>query len=256
MDAENRTATREIITHSDKCVNCSFVVSDRVRELFEDASANHNLDGILLTNAELNRSILGSEPKPAPIHAGIAYHQSGNLWTAIYRYAIQNTELTVEERAFMYCLRYMLIVESMYSQIVDRVCYMLMWRTKPPTLGNLERWYNEGDTVHDLQRCSLAAKLKYLTENGFGYLADACDVELRNAVAHMTLTIDGPVHHSSTDKQVRNGVSIEGVNVRIKRRAENGTYVSEKVDVKEALFRLEKEVTSYVVAFERYKEMC
>lgn len=255
MDAENQVTTSEIISHSDECKNCSLVISDKVRKLFEDASANDNLDGVLLTNAELNQSILGSEPKPALIHAGIAYHQSGNLWTAIYRYAIQNTDLTAEERAFMYCLRYLLIVESMYSQIVDRVCYMLMWRTDPPTLGSLKNWHKKGHTVNDLQHYSLKAKIKYLTENGFGYLADACDVELRNAVAHMTLIINGPAHHSATDKQMRNGFSIEGVNVRIKRRAKNGTYVSEKVDMQEALLRLEGEVMRYTAAFERYKMM-
>lgn len=255
MDSENRTATREIISHSDECKNCTFVVSDRVRKLFEDASANHNLDDILLTNAELNRSILNSKPEPAPVHAGIAYHQCRSLWVSIFRSPNRNTDLTAEEQAFMYCLHYLLVVESMYHQIVDRVCYMLMWRTKPPTLGCLKRSYKEGYTVNDLRRCSLKSKIKYLTENGFGYLADACDVDLRNAVAHMTLTIDGPAHHSATDKQIRNGFSMDGVNIRIK-RSKNGTRVYEEVNVMEAIIRLESEVMSYTAAFRECKEMC
>jgi len=254
MDADDRTTTKDIITHSDKCRNCAFVVSAKIRKLFKDASLNRNLNDLFLTNDELNQSMLGSKPNPPPVYAGIAYHPSRSLWWSIFISPSWNTNLTAEEQAFMHCLHYLLIVESMYHQIVDRVCYMLMWRTKPPTLGNLKRWCKEVDTVNDLQHCSLKKKLDYLAENGFEYLADACDVDLRNAVAHMTLTIVRPVRRSAVVKQGRTGFRMEGVNVRIK-RTKNGTCVSEKVDVDNAVFQLEKEVRRYVIAFEECKRI-
>ena len=95
----------------------------------------------------------------------------------------------------------------------------------------------------------MAAKLKYLTENWFEYLANACDVDLRNAVAHMTLVIDGSAHHSATDEQTRYGFNMEGVNVCIKRRVKDEPDVTKKVDVVAANIRLEGEVRSYAAAF-------
>lgn len=256
MDAENRAATGEIVSHSDECTNCSWVVSDRVRELFKDASANHDMADVLLTNEELARFTFDFEHEPIPDHMAIVYHQSHSLWRNVYFHAIRHTDLTVEEKAFVYCLRYMLMAEAWYSQIVDRVCYLLMWRTNPPTLGSLKDRYKEGHTVNDLQHYNLKAKTKYLTENGFEYLATACDVELRNAAAHMTLVIDGSAHHSATDEQMRNGFSMDGVDIHIKRRAKDGTYVTEKVDVVAANTRLEGEIMRYAVAFAACKKMC
>lgn len=253
---EKSTTTREIITHSDKCVNCVFVVSDKVRELFKDASANHDMSDVLLTNEELARFMFDLEQDPVPDNMAIAYHQSHSLWRNIYLSAIQHTDLTVEEKAFVYCLRYLLMAEAWYSQIVDRVCYMLMWRTNPPTLGKIMGCCKKVDTIHDLQHHRLAAKLEYLTENGFGYLANACDVELRNAVAHMTVVINESAHHPDTDERTRNGFSMDGVDVHIKRRASDRTYVTDKVDVAEANLRLEGEVRRYAAAFGMCKEKC
>ena len=132
---------------------------------------------------------------------------------------------------------------------------MLMWRTKPPTLGSLKRWCKEVDTVNDLQHCRLKEKLDYLAKNEFEYLANACDVDLRNAVAHMTLTVVGRVHRPTAVKQVRRGFRMEGMNVRIK-RTKNKTRVSGNVDVEDAVFQLEKEVKKYVIAFEECKRVC
>ena len=104
------------------------------------------MSDVLLTNEELARFMFDPEPDPVLDHVAIAYHQSHSLWRSIYFHVIRHTDLTVEEQAFVYCLHYMLMAEAWYSQIVDGVCYMLMWRTNPPTLGNLKRWHKGGDT--------------------------------------------------------------------------------------------------------------
>lgn len=72
----------------------------------------------------------------------------------------------------------------------------------------------------------------------------------------MTLVIDGLAHHSTTDEQTLDGFSMEGVDVRIKRCAKDGAYVTEKVDVAAAHLRLEVEVRSYATAFSMCKRMC
>lgn len=99
----------------------------------------------------------------------------------------------------------------------------------------------------------MSGKLKYLTKNEFKHLADAGNVKQRNAVAHMTLVIDKSIHHSATDDQMRNGFSMERADVYIKIRAEDVTYISKKVNVKEANLLLK---TKYMSAFERCQEMC
>ena len=88
MNAEDRASTKDIITHSSKCKNCAFVVSDRIQKLFKDASINRNLNDILRTNAELNRSMLDykHKHKPAPVYAGITHHQSYHLWSSIFMF--------------------------------------------------------------------------------------------------------------------------------------------------------------------------
>lgn len=139
LDDESRTATSKIITHSNKYVNCVFVVSDKIQKLFRDTSANHDMTDILLTNEELDRYEFDFKQEPIPDDNVIVYHQNNSLWRNIYLHIIAHSDLGIKENASMYCLNYMLMDEAWYSQIVDRVCYMLIWRTNPPTLDNLKR---------------------------------------------------------------------------------------------------------------------
>lgn len=220
MDAENRTDTMEIITHSDKCVNCTFVVIDKVRKLLGDASANHDMTDVLLPLT------LNKYKKWRAIHPP---HTLGNM--------------PAEKQALLYCDHYLSMVEAWYTPIVDRVCYMLMWRTNPPTLDCLKgRWYNkvDADILNNLKHVVLSNKVKYLKKNEFEYLADACNVKLRNDIAHRTIAIDVSAPDFVTDIQTPFSI-MQGMNIRL----EDGTYV----DVIDAYIRLEHEVTKYSAAF-------
>lgn len=236
---QGRTVTDGLISHSDKCVNCFIIVRDKVRSLFEEASTNRNLEHLLLTDVEMDDNM----PR-ARLFAGVARHPGHEIWRSVFGHLIRYHGLTAEERTFTYCLNYLVVVESMYRPIVDRVCYMLAWRTNPPKLGNLK--HCENGTFDEIRNCRLVDKIEYLRKNGFGYLANACDTKLRNAMGHMAVTTDGPVVGPAAVEQGLTGLIVDGPDVRIK-RSEKGA--PETVDVRHAIFLLEKEVRNYIMAF-------
>lgn len=229
---------------------------DRVYKLFVNTSANRNLDNLFLSRDALNYCHAFNIPNTAIIHSAGADYQANNLWANVYNKTIQNAGLTDEERSFLYCLRYMLAVESMYSQIVDKICYLLVWRSNPPgtILGKNGHCCTKVDTVDIISRCSLATKCEFLAGNGFGDLADACDVKLRNATAHMTAIIGKPAvrsthHRTATTSEVRNEAIIEGADIRIRRSSKDGAYKWEKVDMEKARRSLDMAIWMYDTVF-------
>ena len=259
MDAENHIVTNVLAKSgiNDEHKKNLRATYDRVRRRFVNASTNRNLDNFFLTRDTLNYSHAFGLSNTAPIHSAGADFQSNNLWASIYNKTIQNAGLTDEERSFLYCLRYMLLVESTYSQIVDKMCYLLAWQTNPPGVirGEERHCCKRVDTIDMIsQRCSLATKCEFLANNGFRDIADACDVELRNAVAHLTAIIGEPtVKSMRRDTEITlelwNKVSIEGTDVRIRRRAMGGADRWTKVDMGKAIHRLEMAVWRYNVVF-------
>lgn len=154
---------------------------DRVYELFVNTSANRNLDNLFLSRDARNYCHAFNIPNTAIIHSAKADYQVNNLWVNIYNKTIQNAGLTDEERSFLYCLRYTLAVESIYSQIVYKICYLLVWRsnTLDPVLGKNGQCCKKVGIVDIIAtRCPLATKCEFLDNNRFGDLVDACDVEL------------------------------------------------------------------------------
>lgn len=230
---------------------------DRVRKLFVGASKNRNLDDIFLTRDILNYGKALGIPNTAPLHSANADYQTGNLWADIYNKTIQNAGLTDMEKSFLYCLRYLVRVESMYSQIVDKLCYLLVWQTDPPgsILGRNGNCCSKVDTVDTIsKRCTLATKCEFLADNGFGDLADACDIDLRNATAHMTyvignLEVKTERHHTETMSGFESKFTIEGSDIHIRRRTAGGADRIENVDISDANRRLEVAVWRYTVAF-------
>ena len=230
---------------------------DRVRKLFVGALENRNLDDFFLTKDAVNYCSVFGIANTAPIHAANADYQTGNLWAGIHNKAVRDAGLTDKEKSFLYCLSYMLHVESLYSQIVDKMCYLLAWQTKPPGIirgADKKHCCKQVDTIDAIStRCTLATKLEFLAGNGFGDLTDACDRDLRNAAAHMTAVIGKPTvkskhHKTETTTSVETKFSIEGTDIRVRRRA-GGADKWEKVDVKKAIHRLEMTVWLYITVF-------
>ena len=228
-----------------------------MHRLFTNASTNRNLDNLFLTRDTLNYCHAFSISNTALIHSAKADYQTSNLWVDIYNKIVQNAGLTGEEKSFLHCLRYMMHVESAYSQIVDKICYLLVWQTKQPSIirGDNMNCCKRVDTVDTIStRCPLATKCEFLAGNGFGDLADACDVDLRNSVAHMTAIIGKPTirttyNSTAATREMRNKVSITGTDVRIKRRSQDGSYKWEKVNIEKVGRQLEIAVWRYNAAF-------
>ena len=259
MDTENYIITNVLATSGidDEHKKDILATYDRVHRLFVNASTNRNLDDFFLTRDALNYSRAFGLSNTAAIHSAGADFQGNNLWANIYNKTIQNAGLTDEERSFLYCLRYMLLVESTYSQIVDKMCYLLAWQTNSPGVIRGDDGYccKHVDTVDMIsQRCPLAIKCEFLAKNGFTDVADACDVELRNAVAHMTAIIGKPTmknmrRRTETTREMWSKVSIEGTEIHIRRRVTGGADRWVKVDTTKAFHRLNMVVWRYNVVF-------
>ncbi|MBI1658945.1 MAG: hypothetical protein IS632_09295 [Thaumarchaeota archaeon] len=232
-------------------------VYDRVRRLFITASVNRNLDNFFLTRDAVNYCRAFHIPNTALIHGAKADYQTHNLWADVYNKTIKKAGLTDEEKSLLHCLRYMLAVESRYSQIVDKVCYLLVWQTNPPGMILGENGYRckKVDSVDTIStRCSLATKLEFLTNGGFGDLAGACDTDLRNAAAHMTTIIGKPTvknerYNTGTTAGFKTNFSIEGSDIHIKRRSKTGADSWEKLDIDKTGHRLDMTVWRYSIVF-------
>ncbi|MXZ93517.1 MAG: hypothetical protein F4245_05500 [Cenarchaeum sp. SB0678_bin_8] len=258
MDAEDHIVTNVLdsIDYPDEHKRDIRAIYDRVYKLFVNASANRNLDNFFLTKDAVNYSNAFGIMNTAPIHAANADYQTSNMWADIYNKAVRNAGLTDKEKSFLYCLSYMLRVESLYSPIVDKICYLLAWQTKPPgiILGENKHCCRHVDTIYTIStRCTLATKIEFLAGKGFGDLTGAYDRDLRNAVAHMTAVIGKPTvksehYNTETITSVENKFSVEGTDIHV-RRCAGGADKWEKVDVKKAIHRLEMTVRLYITVF-------
>ncbi len=262
MDVEDRIVTNVLdsIDYTDEHKSDIRAIYDRVRKLFVNASVNRNLDNLFLTRDAVNYCRAFGIPNTATIHAARADFQGHNLWAGIYNKTIRNAGLTDKERSFLHCLAYMLSVESIYSQIVDKMCYLLAWQTDPPSgiFGNSGCHFKQLSTIDTVNKISknysLARKLESLADNGFNDLTEACDVELRNAATHLTTVIGKPtVKRERYDTETTSGskakFSIEGADIRIRRHVKVGPDKWENVDINKTLYQLEMAVWRYNNAF-------
>ena len=131
MGAENCIITNMLATSGidDEHKKDILATYDRVRRLFVNASTNRNLDDFLLTRDALNYSRAFGLSNTAAIYSAGANFQGNNLWANIYNKTIQNAGLTDEERSFLYCLRYMLLVESRTARSLTRCA--TCWHGRP-----------------------------------------------------------------------------------------------------------------------------
>ena len=230
---------------------------DKVRKLFMNVSPNRNLDNLFLSRDALNYCRAYGIPNTASIHGANADYQTNNLWAGIHNKTIQNADLTDAEKSFLSCLRYMMCVESLYSQIVDKICYLLVWQTDPPGTiqGENRHCCKNVDAVDTIsRRCTLATKCEFLSDNGFGDLAAACDVRLRNAIGHMSVVIGKPTAkrnrwRTETAVGFKTEFSIEGKDIYIRRHTAGSADKWEIVNVNSANYRLEMAVWRYSIAF-------
>ena len=95
--------------------------------------------------------------------------------------------LSPKEFAFVFILYYLVVVESLYTLMVDVITFALInvgKELKDPRTDQLVILSDE------LERIALGTKLDFLRANRFKIIADRCDISLRNTAAHLNFTLD------------------------------------------------------------------
>lgn len=101
----------------------------------------------------------------------------------------ENLTLDRKEFAFLFLLNYLVLVESLYTLMVDIIAFALI------NTGKALRDRRTGRDVilfDDLEELALGTKLDFLRKRdaGFKIVANRCDISLRNAAAHLDFTLD------------------------------------------------------------------
>jgi len=98
-------------------------------------------------------------------------------------------ELTLEpkEIAVLFLLDYLIIVESLFTDIVDIISYALISTGKVLTDP---RSCREVITFEEIRILPLGMKLDFIRSNGFSMISDRCLVKLRNSAAHLSYALD------------------------------------------------------------------
>jgi len=94
---------------------------------------------------------------------------------------------TRKEFAFLFLLYYLVVVESLYTLMVDIITFALInvgKKLKKPCTDHVVMLFDE------LEKIALGTKLDFLRSNGFKIVANQCNITLRNAAAHLNFTID------------------------------------------------------------------
>lgn len=104
--------------------------------------------------------------------------------------------LTRKEFAFVFLLYYLVVVESLYTLMVDIIAFALINVGKVLKAPKTDRCVALFD---ELEKIPLGAKLDFLKrrDTRFKIVAKRCDISLRNAAAHLDFSIDneGNIHY-------------------------------------------------------------
>lgn len=134
-------------------------------------------------------------------------YQNSNTWLDIFR-KTEATNLTEKEWLVFRAITYGVLAENVYNQIVNVLCYALVHRTVPPLQ---DKKLNCKTGFKDISsKVNLADKLRFLPDS-CSELIGACNLNLRNSVAHMRFCLvpdmeiynerqETPTSYSSTAK--------------------------------------------------------
>ena len=135
---------------------------------------------------------------------------------------------SAREIAVLDVFEYMILVESVYSFNVNRLCYLLV-----NTNRRVDGYFSKKHGMRSITRDSaLWKKLKLLRTREFSDLADACDTDLRNAAAHVSFELE------------------EGERIRIRRRSDSFDLGKTPTDIKCSRTKLLRTSRLYCAAFE------
>ena len=133
-------------------------------------------------------------------------HNTTELYIIMLRYAFNVKDHTAEEQSRLLLNYYLLLVEGVYTAQVNLVAYLLSNAGAPyhSSKAVSEHGHQNG-SLGVIEEDSLWNKLRFLEENGFGFLVEACDRQLRNSVAHLDFIVftNGCVGYGANQKNSR-----------------------------------------------------
>ena len=141
-------------------------------------------------------------PRPAP---GVA------AWSGVFNKILdgQTADLTHAERLAVKMINYMMYTECVYANLVNQLCYVLVNSDSPQCLDIIREKTSMKQISLDV---NLKPKVKFLSHNlpemdNSLSITDACDISLRNMIAHGNLA-GGPVPYTGQQKSKHQNDSV------------------------------------------------
>jgi len=102
-------------------------------------------------------------------------------------------ELEPKDISLLFLYHYLVMVESIYTSMIDFVIFTLVNLHHDLYVPKKNRYAKSFD---DIQSIDLAMKLKFLSDHGLNIISSKCDRKLRNSVAHASFLIseDGTIY--------------------------------------------------------------
>jgi hypothetical protein len=133
-------------------------------------------------------------------------HNTTELYIIMLRYAYNVKDHNAEEQSRLLLNYYLLLVEGVYTAQVNLLAYLL---TNSGAAYHSSKSVSEhgqqNGSLGTIEEDSLWNKLRFLEENGFGFMVEACDRQLRNSVAHLDFIVftNGCVGYGANQKNSR-----------------------------------------------------
>ena len=118
-------------------------------------------------------------------------------WSGVFNKTLgsQAFDLSHDERLALKMVNYMVYAECVYANLVNQLCYILANSDSPRCLKELDY---KPDMEPIARNASLKRKIKFLKSNlppmepGSINITDACNIHLRNMIAHGSLAGNRP----------------------------------------------------------------
>lgn len=174
---------------------------------YSTAKTNHGMNELFLTN-QLSNYMKAYNISNTKLFTSEQYCHVDNIWLTLFSKVVHSHDgFTEQEKMLMHCLRYFFLTEMQYSEVVSRVCFMLMWHTSPPEKIHGSKTNN---TIRDISNIPLGRRIEFLKrKGGFDDLVDAFDKDFRNAITHNDIIIGEP-------KLTTSNLTIEGNSIKMR----------------------------------------
>ena len=180
-------------------------------------------------------------------------------WSGIYDRTLNNqaAELTYAERLALKMVNYIVYAECVYANLVNQLCYVLVNTRSPRCIGKLNRKESMESIARD---CTLGGRVKFLEQNlrdvpnGTPDIIGACDIHLRNMIAHGSLAGSQPVAPYAHQPKSKYGDMAEPVYIR-RPNGKNWEWDKKPVDLDAEYERMRNATLTWQTALLHYQDV-